>query len=153
MSFSTRRIAAGFTLDDISREFRVSPAAVRDWEEGKAQPPLHIARSLDLMLSFAVENIGDLKPAPTAGPDKTLRSRPVPPAAPPPNGQVPANFESTRMRLADDPRLPFADRNVLVLPMIAGPTRGGCGFSFEGASARLPRLRAGQGRIGRSTIH
>lgn len=49
MSFSTHRIAAGLSLDDVCREFRVSPAAVQEWESGKALPPRHIARSLDLI--------------------------------------------------------------------------------------------------------
>lgn len=56
MSFSTRRIAAGLTLDDISREFGVSPAAVQDWEDGKGQPPQHIARSLDVIQRFGGED-------------------------------------------------------------------------------------------------
>jgi transcriptional regulator with XRE-family HTH domain len=55
MSFSAGRIAAGLSLEDVCREFRVSPAAVRDWEDGKTQPPQHISRSLDLIRSFAVE--------------------------------------------------------------------------------------------------
>ena len=52
MSFSTQRIAAGLTIDEISSAFRVPPARVWDWEEGKAQPPAHIARSLHLLKSY-----------------------------------------------------------------------------------------------------
>lgn len=47
MSFSKLRIAAGLTLEDVSRKFGISPAAVRDWEQGMAQPPSHVARSLE----------------------------------------------------------------------------------------------------------
>jgi hypothetical protein len=54
-SFSSRRIAAGLTLEDVSEEFGVSPAAVRDWEEGTAKPPQHVARSLDVIRRFAHE--------------------------------------------------------------------------------------------------
>jgi hypothetical protein len=49
VSFSARRIAAGYSLDDISREFRVPTDAVREWEEGKALPPAHVGRALDLI--------------------------------------------------------------------------------------------------------
>jgi hypothetical protein len=55
MSFSTLRTAAGLTLEDVSKEFGVPTAAVREWEEGKAEPPQHVARSLDVIRSFAAE--------------------------------------------------------------------------------------------------
>jgi transcriptional regulator with XRE-family HTH domain len=48
-SFSSRRIAAGLTLEDVSREFGVSAGAVRDWEDGRARVPEHIGRTLDLI--------------------------------------------------------------------------------------------------------
>jgi N-6 DNA Methylase len=57
MSFSTSRIAAGYSLDDISREFHVPSERVRDWENGSALPPQHIARSLDLIQSFGAETV------------------------------------------------------------------------------------------------
>jgi DNA-binding transcriptional regulator YiaG len=57
MSFSTSRIAAGYSLDDISREFRVPSERVMDWENGSALPPQHIARSLDLIHSFGAETV------------------------------------------------------------------------------------------------
>lgn len=53
VSFSTRRMEAGLSLDGVSTEFGVSPAVVREWEEGKVQPPSHVIRSLDLIRSFA----------------------------------------------------------------------------------------------------
>ncbi len=37
------------TLADIATEFGVSSDVARDWENGKAQPPAHVIRSLDLI--------------------------------------------------------------------------------------------------------
>ena len=56
MSFSSSRIAAGFSLDDVSRQFHVSPDEVRKWEEGTAKPPENVARSLAVMETFASQN-------------------------------------------------------------------------------------------------
>ena len=80
MSFSAGRIAAGLSLDDVSREFRVSSAAVRDWEDGKTQPPQHISRSLDLISSFAVEapNEPAGRPAGLGEAPKAAPARPTP---------------------------------------------------------------------------
>jgi transcriptional regulator with XRE-family HTH domain len=63
MSFSTLRIAAGFTLEEVSTEFGVSPDAVRDWEDGTKDPPQHIARSLDIIRSYFPEITPDEQPA------------------------------------------------------------------------------------------
>lgn len=52
MSFSKSRIAAGFSLDDVSTEFGIEPALVRHWEDGTLLPPQHVARSMDLIKSF-----------------------------------------------------------------------------------------------------
>lgn len=49
MSFSASRIAAGLSLDDVSREFRVPPATVRDWEKGTIRPPAQVANSLEMI--------------------------------------------------------------------------------------------------------
>ncbi len=49
MSFATHRSGAGLTLADVVKEFGVSSAVARDWENGKAQPPAHVIRSLDLI--------------------------------------------------------------------------------------------------------
>jgi transcriptional regulator with XRE-family HTH domain len=89
MSFSTRRIAAGFTLEDVSTEFGVTPAAVREWEEGKAQPPLHITRSLDLISSFAAEPGADAKGGSPAVLTKAVPSAQASPTPPRSNRQVP----------------------------------------------------------------
>jgi hypothetical protein len=53
MSFATHRAGAGLTLADVVKEFGVSPEVARDWEDGKAQPPAHVIRSLDLIGDFA----------------------------------------------------------------------------------------------------
>lgn len=49
MSFATHRSGAGLTLADVVKEFGVSSDVARDWENGKAQPPAHVIRSLDLI--------------------------------------------------------------------------------------------------------
>lgn len=59
MSFSTCRIAAGLTLDDVSREFGVPLVLVRSWENGGARVPEHIGRTLDL-----IARIGTSEPEP-----------------------------------------------------------------------------------------
>ena len=41
------------TLADVAKEFGISPDVARDWEDGKAQPPAHVIRSLDLLCSFS----------------------------------------------------------------------------------------------------
>jgi transcriptional regulator with XRE-family HTH domain len=53
MSFATHRAEAGLSLADVVKEFGVSPEVARDWENGKAQPPAHVIRSLDLIGDFA----------------------------------------------------------------------------------------------------
>jgi DNA-binding XRE family transcriptional regulator len=57
MSFATHRAEAGLTLADVVKEFGVSPETARDWEDGKAQPPAHVIRSLDLIGDFAQPKI------------------------------------------------------------------------------------------------
>jgi len=49
MSFSARRIAAGLSLDDVSREFRVPRGTVVDWEAGNVRPPANVANSLEVI--------------------------------------------------------------------------------------------------------
>ncbi len=55
------------TLADVAKEFGVSPEVARDWEDGKAQPPAHVIRSLDLIGDFAQPKIPPA-PAPRAIP-------------------------------------------------------------------------------------
>ncbi len=63
MSFSASRKAAGLSLADVSREFRVAEDIVQNWEEGSSSPPHHIARSLDLIGEMdAPEKPEGLKP-------------------------------------------------------------------------------------------
>jgi hypothetical protein len=64
MSFSIHRLAAGFTLDEVSTEFGVPSDAVREWEEGRAQPPPHVSRSLKVIGDFRAPTAADGKLAP-----------------------------------------------------------------------------------------
>lgn len=64
MSFSSRRIAAGLSLDDVSKEFRVSLTEVEDWESGAANPPKHVDRSLEVIGKMSTkEEPEGIKPA------------------------------------------------------------------------------------------
>ncbi len=56
VSFSTRRIRAGFTIESIAEEFGAPLAAVIGWEEGRGRPPQHVSRSLDLIGMLAAEH-------------------------------------------------------------------------------------------------
>ena len=49
MSFSTSRLAAGLTIDDVAREFAVPEADVRAWEAGTVRPPARIANTLNVI--------------------------------------------------------------------------------------------------------
>jgi transcriptional regulator with XRE-family HTH domain len=71
MSFATHRTGAGLTLADVVKEFGVSPEVARDWEEGKARPPNHIIRSLDLIGDFA-------QPKPPPAPEPRTIPLPLP---------------------------------------------------------------------------
>jgi N-6 DNA Methylase len=46
-TFAARRIEAGFSVADVAEEFGVLPELVCEWDEGKAQPPAHVTRSLE----------------------------------------------------------------------------------------------------------
>jgi hypothetical protein len=71
--FSTRRIEAGLTPEDVCTEFGVSPEVARDWEDGKVQPPAHVIRSLELLGDFA---------RPAEPPPRAPRAIPLPLPAP-----------------------------------------------------------------------
>lgn len=64
MSFPTSRIAAGLSLDDVSKEFRVPPDTVSSWEAGTAKPPVQIASSLEFIGRMSAQEKSDgIKPA------------------------------------------------------------------------------------------
>jgi hypothetical protein len=108
-SFSTRRIAAGFTIEGIAEEFRVSLDVVRGWEQGETQPPQHISKSVDLIASLATESTPDAKgdradlnknlctnyPMPKAKPSSTPAAMMKAPDAPS------ASLIKSRQRVAD----------------------------------------------------
>lgn len=63
MSFTTHRTDAVLTLADVAKEFGISPDVARDWEDGKAQRPAHVIRSLELIGRMSAnENPVGLKP-------------------------------------------------------------------------------------------
>jgi hypothetical protein len=63
MSFHAHRIAAGFSLDDVAREFAVPEAVVQRWEAGTAQPPARVANSLKMIGTLgASERPAGIKP-------------------------------------------------------------------------------------------
>jgi hypothetical protein len=90
MSFATHRAGAGLTLAEVVKEFGVSPDVARDWEDGKAQAPAHVIRSLDLIGDFA---------QPNASPAPAPRAIPLPLPAP-----MPPRFDpliKSKKRVAD----------------------------------------------------
>lgn len=92
MSFATHRVGAGLSLADVAKEFGVSPEVARDWENGKAQPPAHVIRSLDLIGDFAQP-----KHPPAAAP----RAIPLPLPAPAPMERGADSLIKSKQRVAD----------------------------------------------------
>lgn len=48
-SFRSTRLAAGMSVDEVSKEFGVAVDDVMQWEGGKGSPPSHIRRSLEVI--------------------------------------------------------------------------------------------------------
>lgn len=90
MSFRTQRTGAGLTLADVAKEFGISADVARDWDEGKAQPPAHVIRSLDLIGSFA---------RPAEPPAR--EPRPIPLPLPAPRQQAATSLIKSKQRVAD----------------------------------------------------
>jgi transcriptional regulator with XRE-family HTH domain len=80
MSFSALRTAAGYTVEDVCQEFGVSLPAVREWEEGKAKPPEHIARTLDIIGSYGERAAPEVE---ARSPAEATAALPPPTASPP----------------------------------------------------------------------
>ncbi len=78
------------TLADVAKEFGVSPEVARDWEDGKAQPPAHVIRSLDLIGNFA---------RPAAPPAREPRAIPLP--LPAPREKAADSLIKSKQRVAD----------------------------------------------------
>ncbi len=78
------------TLADVVKEFGVSPEVARDWEDGKAHPPAHIIRSLDLIGDFA---------QPKTPPAPAPRAIPLP--LPAPMEQRADSLIKSKQRVAD----------------------------------------------------
>jgi N-6 DNA Methylase len=90
MSFATQRAGAGMTLADVAKEFDVSPDLARDWEDGKAKPPAHVIRSLELIGDFA---------QPAEPPPRAPRAIPLP--LPAPMERPAASLIKSKQRVAD----------------------------------------------------
>lgn len=90
MSFASSRLAAGLSIDEVSREFHVPHDTVRHWEEGKARPPAHVIQSLDLLGSFA---------RPVEPPPPAPRAIPLP--LPAPMERSAAGLIKSKKRVAD----------------------------------------------------
>lgn len=87
MSFSTSRIAAGLSLEDVSDEFRVPSSTVHSWENGTTKPPTQVINSLEIICQMGVrERPEGIKPpqaefeeirdaGPLFGQDKLIKSK------------------------------------------------------------------------------
>lgn len=76
LSFSSSRIAAGLSVEDVARDFGVAADEVLEWENGNARAPQYVIRSLEVLRTFATSAIpeGSVKaelPPPT-GYDRAL---------------------------------------------------------------------------------
>jgi N-6 DNA Methylase len=78
------------TLADVAKEFDVSPDIARDWEDGKAKPPAHVIRSLELIGDFA---------QPAEPPPRAPRAIPLP--LPAPMERPAASLIKSKQRVAD----------------------------------------------------
>ena len=98
MPFSSRRIAAGLSLDDVSKEFKVPLTKVEDWENGVALPPKHVDRSLELIERFATDTAPESAPIEAAAIAVPLR-----PAQRNATGKAspPDNLIKSKQRVAD----------------------------------------------------
>ena len=90
MSFSSRRVAAGLSLADVSKEFGVSLVEVSDWESGATAPPANVTRSLELLADFA---------QPSNPPAPKPRALPLP--LPAPIEQPAVSLIKSKQRVAD----------------------------------------------------
>lgn len=64
MSFASSRIAAGYSLDDVAREFSVPKEVVRAWESGAQKAPVQVANSLEIIGRMGgEETVTGIKPA------------------------------------------------------------------------------------------
>ena len=62
-TFATCRMEAGLSVVDVATEFGVLPELVCEWDDGRAQPPAHVIRSLETIcrIGRTVEPVG-IKP-------------------------------------------------------------------------------------------
>lgn len=62
-TFATCRMEAGLSVADVATEFGVLPELVCEWDDGRAQPPAHVIRSLETIgrIGRTLEPVG-IKP-------------------------------------------------------------------------------------------
>jgi transcriptional regulator with XRE-family HTH domain len=48
-SFTSRRIAAGLSMDELSQQLGVSIGDIHDWESGAKLPPAHVEQSIEII--------------------------------------------------------------------------------------------------------
>lgn len=62
-TFATCRMEAGLSVADVATEFGVLPELVCEWDDGRAQPPAHVIRSLETIgrIGRTVDPVG-IKP-------------------------------------------------------------------------------------------
>lgn len=62
-TFATYRMEAGLSVADVATEFGVLPELVCEWDDGRAQPPAHVIRSLETIgrIGRTVDPVG-IKP-------------------------------------------------------------------------------------------
>lgn len=77
LSFAPRRAAAGFSLEEMAREFGVPLATITEWDHGTATPPGHVLRSLEMIGRFCAE--GE-EIAASQAPQRSTAPMPIPKA-------------------------------------------------------------------------
>lgn len=57
ISLAAARVNAGYTQDDVAREFKVSKRTIVNWESGKVIPSLFVMTALSEFYHIPIENI------------------------------------------------------------------------------------------------
>ncbi|WP_447726631.1 N-6 DNA methylase [Sphingomonas koreensis] len=62
MSFASSRLAAGLTIEDVSREFVVPRETVCAWEDGLGDPPPRVMKSLEMIGTYGQADTAPAQP-------------------------------------------------------------------------------------------
>lgn len=95
MSFSSSRIAAGLSLEEVSREFSVNLGQVQDWESGVSSPPQHVSRSLAMIGQCEGGTIS------MSAKGNDAPATPAPSKVPPRNADTGDSLIKSKQRVAD----------------------------------------------------